>query len=171
MAFKEYMIKRKKTFADTVLTVLLYLAAFVIGMVVFAFLLPYNVGGIALLIIAGAFYGAHILSSRFNKEFEYIITDDNVDIDVIMNRSRRKRLISFSMEDAEIIASVKDPAYSEYQNRQYDKKIDATTGRKDADVYFAVVDKKGKNIVMFEPPYNALTMLGHFARSKVHIYE
>ena len=171
MVFKEFIVKKKNTVADIIMTVMLYVAACFIGLVMLVTLMPYNMIGIALLILLGALYGAQILSGMFKKEFEYIITNDIVDVDLIMNKSRRKRLISFTMADTEIIASVKDPIYSEYRNKQYDRRIYATTGRQEAIVYFAVVEKQGKTIVFFEPPHEALEMLEQYSRSKVHIYE
>ena len=169
MAFKEYMIKKELTGIDMILTFFIYFAAFILGFAMLLFGIRYS--GLVLLVIVGLFYGAHMLSSRLRKEYEYICTDDCVDIDVIMNKSRRKRLISFDIASTEIIACVKDERYSDYLRGRFDKTIDATSGRRDADIYFAIVDKNGRCLVKFEPPYNMVSALSQFAKSKVHIYE
>lgn len=169
MEFNEYMIKRNKTGMEKFLSFLLYVAATILSVIGFTFLAGAGLGSISLLLVCGLYFGAHKLSARMNKEFEYICTEDNIDIDVIMNTSSRKRLISFSIKDVEVIASVKDDNYKQRLNEEFVKKIDATTSRKDANVYFAIVDKKGKTLVMFEPPYSILSNLYKFAPSKVHI--
>ena len=167
MEFKEYMIEKKKDGKDIVISMLLYIAATIVSILAFMFLGAF--GGIALLVAVGAFYGAHIVSARSKKEFEYICTEDNVDIDVIMNKSRRKRLISFNMKNVEIIASLNDDKYSNQASGQFEKTIVATSGRRDAEVYFAIVNVKGRTLVKFEPPYNMVMSLSQYARSKVHI--
>lgn len=165
------MIKRELSPLDRIASVLLYLAAAAVSLVLIAALLPTQLGSIALLGVCGLFWLAHFLSARFHREYEYICTDDCIDIDMIMNKSRRKRLISFDMKCTEMIAAVNDAAYSNVLSSQFDKTIDATSGRRDAQVYFAVVDKNGRTLIKFEPTYNMLTSLQQFARSKVHIYE
>lgn len=169
MDFNEYMIKRNKGAKEILLTALLYIAAAILALASLIFLSSF--GGIGLLLACGFFYGAYKLSSRMNKEFEYICTEDNIDIDVIMNTSSRKRLISFSIKEVELIASVRDGNYNSRLNEHFSKVIDATTARRDANVYFAIVDKKERTLVKFEPPYSILSNLRKYAPSKVHIEE
>lgn len=167
MAFKEYMVRRKTELKDVFITVISYILALIIGYIVFPFLLP--LGGIALLAVAGLIYLAYRFTSRLKKEFEYILTDDNMDIDVIMNKSRRKRLLSFSVAQLETIARTNDCQHNNKLLGNFDKKIDATSKRNDRDVYFAIVEKDGKTLLKFEPPKEMLEMMQKYARSKIHI--
>ncbi len=167
MAFKEYMIRRNAELKNVLITLVAYIAAAFIGIIVYPYLAPF--GGIALLVAVGLIYLAYHFTSRLKKEFEYILTDDNMDIDVIMNKSRRKRLLSFSTAQLEIIANVNDSQYSNMLGGNFDKKIDATSMRKDADVYFAIVEKGGRTLLKFEPPKEMLEMMQKYARSKIHI--
>lgn len=167
MDFKEYLVKREKGKKEICLTVLLYIAALLLAFVCMNFI-P-SIGGIEALLAVGCLYGAYWLSSKFNREFEYIVTDDCIDIDVIYNASSRKRLISFSVKDVEVLASAKDANYSSRLKEEYDAIIDATTARADADVYFAVLEKNGKTLIKLEPPYEVLEELKKFAPSKVVI--
>ncbi len=61
------------------------------------FLFSGYLGAFFILIIAGIIYGAYKLSSLFNIEFEYIITNGSMDIDKIVNKSSRKRVLSFEL--------------------------------------------------------------------------
>lgn len=169
MEFKEYMIKREPNLKDTLITVLAYILAIVIGVSLFPILMIF--GGLALLVVVGLLYFAYHFTSRFKKEFEYIVTEDCIDIDVIMNKSKRKRLLTFNIAQMEIIASVKDTNYNHMLKRSFDKTIDATSRKSDANVYFALVEKNGKTLLKFEPPREMLEMIQRYSRSKVHICE
>ena len=171
MEFKEYMVKKHRTPADFALVFFGYVLATIINFFIYVFGINTLFGGFCLLFIVGVYYFTYILTSRLKKEYEYIFTKDNIDIDVIMNRSRRKRLISFSLSQTEIIASTRDKNYNSLLKESFSKKIDATSGKEDADTYFAIVEKNGRNLVIFEPPYAALELLNRVAKSKVHIYE
>lgn len=170
MAFKEYMVKRKRSGKDLIITALYFIVAAILGFIAYIFTVRFF-PGIALLLVAAFFYGAYKLAEKQSKEFEYICTDDNIDIDVIFNRSSRKRLISFSLEQTEIIASVKDDRYNNRLKESFDIVIDATSTNPDANIYFIVVEKNGKTLVKFEPSQGILNHLSTQARSKVHIYE
>ena len=166
MGYKEYLVKRKKGAKEILLSVLIYIAAVILSLSAMIFLPA--MAGVELLVSVGFLYGGYWLSSKFNREFEYIVTEDSVDVDVIFNASRRKRLIAFSMKEVEMIASVKSDEYKSFSKGGY-QEIDATTRRKDANVYFAAVEKNGKFLVKFEPPVTALQELRKYAPSKVVI--
>ena len=169
MDFQEHLVKRKLGASERIVTVLLYVAAFFFMLCCITYLR--GLAGVENLLAVGGFWGAYILASRLKKEFEYVCTEDMVDIDVIFNASKRKSLISFSVKKAEIIASMKDDMYKHLRQAQFDTVIDATTLTKDAAVYFAVVEKEGKRLlVKFEPPLKCLEYLKVYAPSKVKIY-
>ncbi len=167
MDFKEYLVKRNKSVLERILTVLIYLSALVLSCVCL-FIIP-SVAGLGALLAVGCFYGAYRLSSRFKREYEYIITGDGVDIDVIYNAANRKRLISFSIKDVSILAPLDDVNYAQMAKGDFGKTIDATTNQKDANVYFAIVERDNRTLIKFEPPYAALEMLKKHAPSKVVI--
>lgn len=171
MEFKEYMIKKRRTPAEYAIVFFGYVLATIINFFIYVFGMTSYLSGIVLLLIVGVYYFTYILTSRLKKEYEYIFTKDNIDIDVIMNKSKRKRIISFSLGQTEIIASTRDENHNGILKGSFGKKIDVTSGNKDADTYFAVVEKNGRTLVVFEPPYAALEILSKAAKSKVHIYE
>lgn len=165
MEYKEYLVKRNKNGKEKFLTLLLYFAATILAVICLSLLMGF--GGIGLLLAVGMYFGAHKISARFNREYEYTITGDGVDIDVIYNKTSRKRLISFSVREVAVLASVKDENHKHYLNGAFDKEISATTNSKDANVYFAVMEADGRTLVKFEPPHRALEILKKHAPSKV----
>lgn len=44
----------------------------------------------------GAFFGANYLCGQLNVEYEYIFTNGDIDIDRIVNKSKRQRMASFN---------------------------------------------------------------------------
>ncbi len=99
----EQLVAKQPTSADTVKKVLISVAAlliasllmfFAIAMAVFALVIP------AVGVLAGAVY----LISTMNVEYEYIVTNNEIDIDKIIGKSRRKRLITLDISAAEAFA-------------------------------------------------------------------
>lgn len=169
MAYREYMVKKQKDAGAIILTVLLYLAAAIISIFAFLILMPIGFGSAVALIIAGAFYGVYRLSGNTNKEFEYIVTEDIIDVDVIVNKSKRKRLISFNLESVKVLADINNTQHKHYLSENFDSVIDATSGRKDKKVYFAIVEKTNRVLVKMELTEAMLQGLYEISPSKIHI--
>ena len=94
--FFEQIIAIKKSGKEISLIILIWLAALLLSAAAFLFL-----GSFGLIIILGVGYGAWWLSSKFNVEYEYIVTNDTLDIDKITNKSSRKRISSISISKVE----------------------------------------------------------------------
>ena len=169
MNFKEYTVKKKRGAKEIIISVLLYLVATVLGITAMLFMLAIGLGQFAALLLFGFYYLAHIFSTNLNKEFEYAFTSDQITVDVIMNRSRRKRMIRFNLDETEIIAPVTDSSYASYSSNHYDKVIDATSRSQYASVYYAVISQGKQILLKFEPTYAALNDLYRIAPSKIKI--
>ena len=146
--FVEYLVVKKNTGKDTLIKLGLFLAAIVISMLSFLILFPIGAGGIGMLLVAGAFYGAYYLASARNKEFEYIVTNGEMDVDCIMARRKRKRLITVKCKDFEAIGPY-DPA--KHQNKNYKTRIIACDSESSKHVLYCVVHHKtlGETLVVF----------------------
>lgn len=169
MNFKEYSVTRKKSSQEIIFSVFLYIAATVVGFISMLLLLSIGISQLAALSLFGFYYLAYRLSTGMNKEFEYAFVDDQITVDVIKNRKHRKRLIRFSLKEAEIIAPVEDAENARFLNKKYDKVIDATSRSKHTTVYFAVINKEKSILLKFEPVRSALLDLYKYAPSKIKI--
>lgn len=88
----------------------------------------------------GIIYGAYFLISKLNFEFEYIITNDDFDIDKIIAQGKRKRVDSFSIKEISQICQL--------SNANIDKSyplIDASSGSKDKTIHYFIKCKTKKN--------------------------
>lgn len=93
-----------------------------------------------------------LLVFRSDKEFEYSYFDGDVNIAKVMNKSRRKRLDSFTMDEVILIAPAGDRSVYKYENDANLKKKDYTCGEKDAPFYEMIVNKNGNmSMIKFEP--------------------
>lgn len=110
-------------------------------------------GFITLLGAAGCLYGAWYLFSSFNTEFEYALTNGEIDIDKIIAKRKRARLITVKAKEIEIMAPVSDKYAKEINNPSFKKKIDAASSENSKDAYFITLnsEKYGLTRVIFEP--------------------
>lgn len=96
--FFEQIIKIKKTGKTWVGYIGIALAA----ILVMTFAIRY-LPEISIVIIALTLYGAYKLYSLMSIEYEYIITNSSMDIDKIISKSSRKRVMSFDLSAVERI--------------------------------------------------------------------
>lgn len=73
-----------------------------VGLIAFSILNP-TFAFFLLLIAAAAFFCAYYMCGQLNNEFEYIITNRDIDIDRIVNKKKRIRMASFACSDIENI--------------------------------------------------------------------
>jgi hypothetical protein len=104
--FKEQIVKRKSTMKHTLIKAALVFAVFLIFFAA-NLLLP----GIGLYIAFAAGYGAYVLMSRLNVEFEYSFTNGELDIDIIYSKTRRKRVFSSHVNEFEVMAHTEDKTH------------------------------------------------------------
>ncbi len=96
--FFEQIVPIRKTAREFLILAGIWLAAGIVAFFGFIFLLRF--GPIIALAAAGfIFYGAFKLSQRFFIEYEYIITNGTFDVDKIIAKSSRKRVMSFDIAD------------------------------------------------------------------------
>lgn len=171
MNFKEYSVVRKKGTKEIIISVLLYVAATVLGSFSMLLLLGLKLSQFAALALFGFYYLAYRLSSGMNKEFEYAFTGDQITVDVIKNRRHRKRMLRFSLPETDIIAPLDDKENAYYLKKNYDKVIDATSRSNHATVYFAAINQEKNYLLKFEPTRAALLDLYKLAPSKIKINE
>lgn len=165
--FIEHMIRQKKDgrdYAKMVGVVLLYFALIYLALVFIqfvAFLFP--------LIIIGGIYGVYWLISSLDREFEYIVTNGAIDIDVIIAKRRRKRVFAGDARNFEICAPVNSQEYKDFQRTNEKdrsvKTIDASSRVNPEDVWFLVgkssLDDK-RYLVLFEPNKRIMDNLHRF---------
>ncbi len=154
--FVEQIIKKKKQLIDWLIIVGIFLLAVVIAVFVFTKI------SILIPMLVLVFWGAWWVATNRNQEFEYSITNGEMDIDCIIAQRRRKRLCSITCAKVESYGKL---ANADMTGKQFERTIMAAPAANMQDnFYFVYRSKKyGRTLVVFHPDervqkafYNAL---------------
>ena len=105
-------------------------------------------GSLNLLVIAGIIFGAFKLSTLFNVEYEYIITNGTLDVDKITNRSSRKRVLSLELPQTSRLEK-----FNPHMLQTINAKQVVIACNSGDDAYLLVSEKEGKgaSYLVFAP--------------------
>ncbi|MDD2361817.1 MAG: DUF6106 family protein [Oscillospiraceae bacterium] len=155
--FVEQIIAKKKSAKDY---------AVIFGSITFAFLvmffaLPYllrYLGFLAVLLFFGIGYGLWWLLTSLNIEYEYSVTNGDIDIDQITAKRKRKRIVSVSGTKIE---SLEPYTTEQYLSRQFDRRVIAAPSENVPDLWcFTYRSRKsGHTLVVFQPEQRVLDAL------------
>ena len=163
--YLEELVKKKRTGKDSALRI--GLMAVTAVMVVLA-LLSWN---LIIIVAAIAVCVADIfIFPRFNTEWEYQYVNGEVDVDRILNKSKRKRVGNFDIANAEILAPASSHRMDYYNNNSKMKVVDYTScdPEREKHVYAMIVSNEGQvSKILFEPTEKMLKDLRTKAPRKV----
>ena len=181
----EHMVKHKKETKATVCVVGIYALAAILTLVMLV--LIYGVAlalagnqigqfafSIGFVLIAFMWYLAILFTKRFNVEYEYIMTNNFMDIDKIMSKSQRKRVASFDFSEIEICANIKDDAHNDAYKRENSniKVMDLTGDMSNGGVYFVDFNSEGtRTRVLFQPTSRMIEAARRYNPRLIHVYE
>lgn len=149
--FVEQIVRKTKSAKEYGIIALTVLAALILTAALILFMPPLFV----LVIAIG--YGAYWLISSQNIEFEYSVTNGDIDIDQIIARRKRKRIVSVSGGKIEAMSPY---VPAEFANRQFDRRVVAAPSEQTATWCFSYRSKKnGHTLVVFEPDDRVLAAL------------
>lgn len=142
--YAEWLVKRKNpmyTFAVKILMAFLC--------VISTFLALTTVFGVLILLVAIA--ATYFIFQSMNLEYEYLFINDQLTIDKIMGRARRKKAWEGTMEEIQIVAPADSYMLKDFE-RSGMKTLDFSSHEAGAKVY-AVIHQNGSATtkVLFEP--------------------
>ena len=105
---------------------------------------------IPLLVIAGCIYGIYWVYSFRNLEFEYSVTNGDLTVDKIINKRRRKRVVSFDVREAEEMGKYDANRLAQ---REVDKRLIASVSDTGENAWYilARTPKYGRTLLVFSP--------------------
>jgi len=160
--FLEKIVRRKKTPLDITYMTMLFIAALLASYFVFLFL-----GAFAPIVIAGLFYLAYYLASMRNIEFEYIVTNGDLDIDMIVNQRKRKRVFTANCKEFEVVARVNSDQYASHIG-QNSKVLDYSSNDPKTEKWFISMTQEGtRKVIIFEPEERMIDNFRTFIPRKV----
>ena len=172
--FVEQLVKRKRRAIDY-----LRIAVCVIAMLLILYFLPLGMsilakaglGFIVFLVCCVLIYLLYILVTATNMEYEYCFTNGALDVDKIINRRNRKRMIEVNARRIEMMAGTKTPAFDRLFHDRSVKKIYACTKIDDIDTYFLdYINDDGKHMMLiFNPNEEIRTGFRRYNPQKVFL--
>ena len=168
--YNEQMIRKQTETKDVILRVLIAVATVLLIFVSAA--ATYMFKATPLILVAfGVCYVSYIMFSNTFIEYEYIVTNNDLDIDRISGKRKRKRLVTVKLN------TVKQ--WGEYTGNE-GKDVSATVMASDAsgyDAWYLIADhsKYGKLMVILTPSQQTLTNINfgvpHGAKKKLDFKE
>ena len=141
----EQLVVKARTGSDRAKAVLIILGMAVLAaaLLFLSLILNFYILLLAIAVVVGGIY----LLNGLSVEYEYIITNNELDIDKIIGRRKRKRMITVDLSRAENFC-----CYPMQEEPDADATVHATTGlEKDARYLFAAHKDYGKVGVIFNP--------------------
>lgn len=167
--YTEQIVKRKKRAADYALIALSVFGGAVLSVV--ALLVNAMIFGLGWIIVAFVWYGVYLLVNSRNLEYEYIVTNGELDIDKIIAKNGRKRIITVDFREIELCARVNDNEFrAQYENTAGIAQVLELAGDMKSDnVYFADFHSGGeRKRILFEPEKKVLDGLKQVNPRNVH---
>ena len=165
--FVEQIIKKKFSGKDYAIMAGISVLAAVLVFLCVMILVAY-VGAIAFLVVIGVLYGAFWLIMSRNLEYEYSVTNGDLTVDKIINRQRRKRVVSFDVKNAEEMGKY-DAA--RLQHRNFDNRYFVGVNEDGRDCWYITCrsQKTGHILVVFSPEERVLDAIKPFLQRQVRI--
>jgi len=163
--FKEQIVKRQGTMKDTGIKVCLVIIVLLIGFVVFV-----NIPQLGVLVWFALGFGARFLMSYLNVEYEYVFTNGELDIDIIYDKSRRKRVFSANVKQFEIMAHIENKEHEHTFSSAHEVR-DYSSGVNGPDTYMFFTVYQGKKVkVIIDPNEKMLKAFsGVLTRRNLHL--
>lgn len=142
----EQLVEKRRTGADLLKKILITVGALVIASFLM-FIAIVTAFYVCVILAVGVLAGGVWLLGSFNIEYEYIVTNNEMDIDKIIGRRKRKRMITVDFHRAEDFGR-----YTPDNSVKADATVHAYTGV-DKDAYYLVVTHNdyGRVKVIFNP--------------------
>ena len=164
--FVEIVVEKKMNAMDKVKWFIATFIPLMIGTsLVFAIGGPFRV--LAVLVCAGLYYLGYKIFNSFYIEWEYTLVSNEISFAKIVNKSRRKDIVTLDISKTEIMAKINDKQH--VSSRQCNAKHYSFISQTNNEYYFVVgYDKAGNKVCIdFEPDDRILEVFRTLARSKV----
>lgn len=144
--YSEQLVARASTGADKAKKILISIGAILLATVLMWLSIVFGIYSLILLVFGVLGLGVYLVSNM-DVEYEYIITNNEMDVDKIIGRRKRKRMITLDLSAAEELAP-----YPTDKDIKVDATVHASTGYEN-DAHYLLVQHSsyGKVMLIFNP--------------------
>ena len=162
--YSELLVKKKQTAKDMVVKY---------GLIVLTVIMA--IGGLlvnGLLLVPAVALGVacYFVIPKTDLEYEYLFVNGELDIDMIMSKSKRKRVKSIQLAEADLVAPLKSHRMDYYNGNQNMKVLDFSSGNPEHK-RFGVITRLDGNLckIILEPDEALAQAMKNSAPSKVFL--
>lgn len=162
--FVEEMVVRRKNLGNFLLSVLIVVTALFLSVVVWL-VVPF-INSVLILIILFAAY----LGIKFQYvEFEYSFTNGDLDVDKIMAKRKRKRVLEINQKQIQVMAPYTSEFESETKGYQVSEILDFSSYKNAAGRWFMIYEKSdgGYGFAVLQPSPRLREAMGKYLRSRL----
>ena len=162
--YSELLVKKEATAKDAVikygLIVLTVLAVFA-GL----FISP-----IVLIVAIALGVACYFVIPRTDLEYEYLFVNGEFDIDMVMAKSKRKKVMSMNLSETDLIAPLNSHKMDYYNGNSRMKTLDYSSGNPQHKRFAVIIKAGGENSrIIIEPDEQMAQALKNSAPSKVFL--
>lgn len=182
--YLEYMVKKKKSASQKALIILIVAGGAMLSLVMLALIYGFalylagtQLGSFAFsigfVLIALMWYGAYLLIGMQNIEYEYILTNSEIDLDKIMSKKGRKHIVGFDFKDVTICANINDSDHNhDYKNVTPAKTYNLIGDPSASNIYYAdFPEENGTSRVLFQPTYKMISSAKRYNPRNIFVME
>ena len=164
--FFEKIVARKKDMKDILAIAGLVVAA-VVAIIAVNTIQVVSQLGIGFILAVGFIYLAYRLVTSRNIEYEYIVTNGEIDIDLIESKRKRKRIFSANCKEFELLAKASGESF-EKDYRDIPTRLMTASTLKSPGAWYIIANYKGvRTLVVFEPDDRMLSCFRAIIPKKV----
>jgi len=142
--FFEKLIRRKRTTKDYLIVATVIYIALMVSFI--GLMIPLLRGFILLMSCICVYF----VVKRTYIEYEYTLTNNELEIDIIVGKKNRRRLFTANCKDFEMFGRIEHSKYNEVKT--IEKKILAIVSKDSKGIYFAVLQFEGaRTLLLFQP--------------------
>ena len=154
----ECLFKKKRTVRDNIIALIIALVALTLLYYSLLLLVIPSVTFLAPVVWFGIIWGSFKIIKRQNKEYEYLLTGGDLDVDVVISKSSRKKLFSIRRREIEFVAYITHDKIKEIDPSL--PVTDVTSGYNPEAVYVMKTSSGTKHpVIYFEPSEKMLEQL------------
>ena len=169
--FIEQMVKRKLNTKDYLIMVGIVLLGMILVLACVIFI---NIlGMLFIMVVCGVLFGAYKLIRFRNLEFEYIFTNGDLTVDKIIDRSRRKRVVSFDVKTTSEMGRLTESNLAKLSQRTVGEHFRAGINENGVteNSWYILAEKKGGGtfLLFFDPEQRVLDAIREFLPRQVRV--
>lgn len=162
--YSEFLVKKESTFKDAMIKyglIALTVVAVAAGLFISPFLFLAAIGlGVA----------CYFIIPKTDLEYEYLFVNGELDIDMIMSKSKRKRVKSLDLTEADLIAPLNSHRMDYYNGNQKMKVLDYSSGNQEHKRFAVIIRDSGAACkIIIEPDEAMANAIKNSAPSKVFL--